>query len=59
MAEDKYSPQKKYLQDKRKRLSVWVEAEKYEAFKAAVHEDGKSIYGLVNDFIDDYMKNRK
>jgi hypothetical protein len=58
MTEDKYAAQKRYLK-KRKELRVSVDADKYEAFKAAVHEDGNSIYGLVNDFIDDYMKNRK
>lgn len=58
MSDDKYAPQKKYLSESRKRLSVWVQAEKYEAFKAAVQEDGNSIYGLINNYIDEYMKNR-
>lgn len=56
--EDKYAAQKKYLNDKRKKLSVWVDSEKYEAFKAAVKEDGNSIYGLINAYIDDYLENR-
>ena len=55
---DKYAPQKKYLQS-RKKLSVWVEAEKYEAFKEAVQKDGNSIYGLINSYIDEYLNNRK
>lgn len=56
--ENKYAAQKKYLNDKRKKLSVWVDSEKYETFKAAVKEDGNSIYGLINAYIDDYLKNR-
>ena len=46
------------LNDKRKKLSVWVDSEKYETFKAAVKEDGNSIYGLINAYIDDYLKSR-
>ena len=52
---DKYAAQKKYLNDKRKRLSVWVEAEKYNLFKETVHNNGDSMYRLINDFIDDYL----
>jgi hypothetical protein len=58
MPDDKYAPQKKYLKSSRKKLSVWVETEKYESFKTAVKEDGNSIYGLINAYIDEYMKNR-
>ena len=54
---DKYAPQKKYLQS-RKRLSVWVEAGKYKAFKDAVQKDGNSIYGLINSYIDKYLNDR-
>ena len=58
MNENKYAAQKKYLNDKRKKLSVWVDSEKYETFKAAVNEDGNSINGLINAYMDDYLKNR-
>lgn len=53
---DQYAPQKKYLAQKRKRLSVWVETEKYEAFKSLVQSQNQSIYGLINAYIDEYMQ---
>ncbi|MGI6205999.1 MAG: plasmid partition protein ParG [Anaerovoracaceae bacterium] len=52
---DKYAAQKKYLAT-RKKLSVWVDAEKYEKFKSLVKENGESIYGLINQYIDDYLR---
>lgn len=52
---DKYAAQKKYLQS-RKRLSVWVDPEKYERFKAKAQTNGDSVYRLVNQLIDDYLK---
>lgn len=58
MSEDKYAAQKKYLAS-RKRLSVWVDAEKYESFKALVKENGDSIYRLVNQLVDDYLDEHK
>lgn len=58
MNDDKYAAQKKYLNEKRKKLSVWVDAAKYEDFKAAVKQDGNSIYGLINAYINDYLQNR-
>ncbi|MDD6255103.1 MAG: plasmid partition protein ParG [Eubacteriales bacterium] len=52
---DKYAAQKKYLAT-RKKMSVWVDADKYERFKAAVKENGESVYGLINRYIDDYLE---
>lgn len=52
---DNYSAQKKYLAS-RKRLSVWMDPDKYERFKALVKENGESIYGLINQFVDDYLE---
>ncbi len=57
MSEDKYAAQKKHLQNK-KQLRVWMDAEKYESFKTAVQEDGTSIYELINDYVDEYLKKR-
>ena len=53
-APDKYSAQKKYLSS-RKSLRVWVSNEKYDAFKEAVTKNKKSIYGVINEFIDSYI----
>lgn len=52
---DNYSAQKKYLSG-RKRLSVWMDPDKYESFKALVKENGESIYGLIHQFVDDYLE---
>ena len=45
----------KHLKEKRHQLRVWVENEKYEAFKELVDKNGVSIYSLINTFIDDYI----
>ena len=50
-----YEQQKKYFQN-RKQLRVWVEAEKYQCFEAAVKAQGKSLYSVINQFIDDFCK---
>ena len=57
MSESNYTAQKKYLQSK-KQLRVWMDAEKYESFKTAVQKDGKSIYELINNFVDEYLKEK-
>lgn len=54
---DKYSAQKKYLQNK-KQLRVWVNPEKYELFKTKVEQNGQSIYFVINQFIDEYLKEK-
>ncbi len=51
---DKYTSQKKYL-SKQKQLRVWVNADKFERFKAAAAQNGESLYSLINDFIDKYL----
>ena len=56
MPEDKYSAQKKYLSEKRKNLRVWVDAEKYERFRAALDANGESMYAAINRFIDQYLE---
>lgn len=48
-----YEQQKKYFTN-RKQLRVWVELEKYQEFEAAVKAQGKSIYSVINQFIDDF-----
>lgn len=53
-----YDAQKKYLSGK-KQLRVWVDSDKYTAFKEAVENNGESIYSAVNTFIDDYLKRRQ
>ena len=55
--QDKYNAQKKYLSQK-KRVSVWMDADKYEKFKAAVQQNGDSIYALVNKLADDYLADK-
>lgn len=55
---DKYNSQKKYL-SQQKQLRVWVNSDKFERFKNAVSENGESIYGLVNKFIDEYLQSNK
>jgi ParG. len=54
VSEDKYQSQRKYL-EKQKRLQVWISPEKYDAFKAAVQQEGKSIYSVIHEFIDSYL----
>ena len=56
MEQDKYVTQKKYLSESRKQLRVWVDAEKYAVFQDLVKKNGTSIYALVNQFIDDYIR---
>lgn len=53
---DIYKAQKDYIKNKRKKVGVSVEAEKYDAFKAKAAANGESIYGLINHFIDEYLK---
>lgn len=53
--QDKYKAQKKYLSQK-KQLRVWVAADKFEKFKNEVANNGDSIYGLINNFIDEYLQ---
>lgn len=50
-----YDAQKKYLSGK-KQLRVWVDSDKYTAFKDAVEKNNESIYSVINDFIDTYLK---
>lgn len=52
---DQYAAQKKYLQAK-KQLRVWMEPEKYQQFQQKVKSEGKSVYGVINQFVDDYLK---
>ena len=52
---DQYAAQKKYLQT-RKRLSVWMDPEKYQRFKEKVQGQGKSVYGVINEFVDQYLE---
>lgn len=49
----------KHLKEKRHQLRVWVENEKYETFKELADKNGDSIYGLVNNLIDDYIAAHK
>lgn len=58
MTEDKYSAQKEYLK-KQKQLRVWVDPEKYALFAQKAKENDLSIHAVINQFIDDYLKNRK
>lgn len=50
-----YKNQKKYL-SKRKQLRVWTTPEKLERFKLKAKDNGTSMYQLINDFMDDYLK---
>lgn len=50
-----YEQQKKYFEN-RKQLRVWVEGEKYRRFESAVKAQGKSIYAVINDFIDQFCQ---
>lgn len=58
MSDDKYTAQKKYL-EKRKQLRVWIDAEKYEAFKEAAEKNGASVYSLINGFVNEYLEKNK
>lgn len=58
MSDNKYIAQKKYL-EKRKQLRVWLDAEKYEAFKEAAEKNGVSLYSLINGFVDEYLEKNK
>lgn len=58
MSDDKYFAQKKYL-EKRKQLRVWLDAEKYEAFKEAAEKNGASVYSLINSFVNEYLEKNK
>ncbi len=51
---DKYSSQKKYLSTQ-KQLRVWVNPDKYAAFKQKVESNGTSVYSLINKWIDQYL----
>ena len=53
-SEDKYQAQKKYLKNKKK-LSVWIDPEKHEKFKAAAVANGTTVYALIHAFVDDYL----
>ena len=46
----------KHLSEKKQQLRVWVDKEKYEKFKAKVQANGESIYGLINRYIDEYLR---
>ncbi|MBO5408896.1 MAG: hypothetical protein J6A61_05835 [Clostridia bacterium] len=50
-----YSPQKNYL-SKKKQLRVWLDSEKYEQLKSATQANGESIYSIINNFVDEYLK---
>lgn len=52
---DKYETQKKYLSTK-KQLRVWMDEEKFERFKKVTAKKGDSIYGVINRYVDDYLK---
>ena len=51
----RYEAQKKHLAEK-KQLRVWMDAEKFEKYKETASERGESIYGVINAFVDDYLK---
>lgn len=50
-----YDQQKKYFAN-RKQLRVWVELGKYQRFEAAVKAQGKSLYSVINQFIDEFCE---
>ena len=54
-ADDKYASQKKYLTTK-KQLRVWVDPDKYDALKQKAKINGTSVYALVNEWVDQYLK---
>lgn len=51
---DSYAAQKEYL-SKKKQLRVWMDADKYDNFKALASGNNESIYSLINKFVDDYL----
>jgi len=53
--QEKHNPQKKFLATQ-KQLRVWIKPEKYELFKLKAKENETSIYAVINDFIDSYIK---
>lgn len=54
---DKYATQKKHLATQ-KQVRVWVNPEKYEAFKEKASSEGTSIYALVNQWISQYLQEK-
>lgn len=52
-----YSTQKKHLAENKKQLRVWVDTEKYAKFQEVVKKNETSIYSLINNYIDEYIKN--
>ena len=52
---EKNNSQKKFLATQ-KQLRVWIKPEKYDLFKTKVEENDTSIYAVINDFIDNYIK---
>lgn len=51
----KYESQKKYLSNQ-KQLRVWMSAEKFALLKEAAAKNKDTIYGLVNRWVDEYLK---
>ncbi len=54
MSKDKYAAQKKCLSSK-KQLRVWMDEDKYNAFKELVQSQGLSVYSVINDFVSSYI----
>ena len=52
---EKNNSQKKFLATQ-KQLRVWIKPEKYELFKLKTEKNDTSIYAVINDFIDNYIK---
>ena len=50
--------QKKYLASQ-KQLRVWLDADKFEAFKSAAADNGTSMHRLINDFVDGYLCDKR
>lgn len=48
---------KKPLAENKKQLRVWVDTEKYAKFQEVVKKNETSIYSLINNYIDEYIKN--
>lgn len=55
MKQENFQAQKKYLSTK-KQLRVWVSMDKYNEFHKIVTANNSSIYAVINNFIDDYIK---
>ena len=49
--------QKKYLASQ-KQLRVWLDADKFEAFKQLASENGTSMHRLINDFVEEYLSGK-